>query len=129
MQEQSEVPATVIQLIFSRPDISFTYTADNEKIFSTSGGLYDAIYSVYGKDVGDNLIYHEKFFDNMKICGYIGKPGYSKHNRNYQTADINDRGVCNNQNTVDDRQAYSGMLMKSGYPEYVLKVNMTTENV
>ena len=128
-QEQSEVTATVIQLIFSRPDISFTYTADNEKIFSTSGGLYDAIYSVYGKDVGDNLIYHEKFFDNMKISGYIGKPGFSKHNRNYQTAVVNGRVVSNNTISVAASQAYGGMLMKRCYPVYVLNIVMPAEDM
>lgn len=128
-QEQSEVTATVIQLIFSRPDISFTYTADNEKIFSTSGGLYDAIYSVYGKDVGDNLIYHEKFFDNMKICGYIGKPGFSKHNRNYQTAVVNGRVVSNNTISIAASQAYGGMLMKRCYPVYVLNIVMPAEDM
>ena len=128
-QEQAEVTETVIKLIFSRPDISFNYSADGEKIFSTSGGLYDAIYAVYGKEVGDNLIYHERTFDGMSISGYIGKPGYSKHNRNYQTAVINGRVVSNSTVSVAASQAYGGMLMKRCYPVYVLNMTMPAEDL
>lgn len=129
VQERAEVTAVVTQLIFSRPDVSFTYTADNEKIFSTSGGLYDAIYSVYGKELGDNLIYHEKQFDDIKISGYLGKPGYSKHNRNYQTAVINGRVVSNNTVSIAASQAYGGMLMKRCFPVYVLNIQMPAEDM
>ena len=128
-QEQSEITSTVIQLMFSQPNIAFTYTADNEKIFSTTGGLYDAIYSVYGKEIGDNLVYHEKDFDGMSISGYIGVPGFSKHNRNYQTAVINGRVVSNNTISVAASQAYGGMLMKRCYPVYVLDIRMNAEDV
>lgn len=128
-QEQAEVTAVVIQLIFSRPDIAFNYSADGEKIFSTSGGLFDAIYAVYGKEIGDNLIYHEKTSEDIKISGYLGKPGYSKHNRNYQTAIINGRVVANNTISIAASQAYGGMLMKRCYPVYVLNIEMPAEDM
>lgn len=65
----------------------------------------------------------------MKISGYIGKPGFSKHNRNYQTAVVNGRVVSNNTISVAASKAYGGMLMKRCYPVYVLNIVMPAEDM
>ncbi len=128
-QEQAEITSAVISLIFSRPDISFTYSADGESIFKSGGDLYEAIYAVYGKEIADQLIYHERETDGFVIKSYLGKPGFSKHNRNYQTAIINGRVVANSTISIAASQAYGGLLMKRCYPVYVIFIKMPESDI
>ena len=63
------------------------------------------------------------------IKGYLGKPGFSKHNRNYQTAIINGRVVANSTISIAASQAYGGLLMKRCYPVYVIFIKMPESDI
>lgn len=128
-QEEKDVTYTVSQLILANPDISFTYIADGEQIFNTSNGLINAIYAVYGSEIAENLTEHRRSVGDISICGYIGKQGYGKHNRNYQTAIINGRVIANNIISTAVSQAYGTTLMKRTYPVYVLNIDMPIDQL
>ena len=54
--EENEITNLVSRLIMANPNISIKYIADNKLVYQSYGtGLYDAIYSVYGKTIVDNI--------------------------------------------------------------------------
>nr|MDE6549898.1 DNA mismatch repair endonuclease MutL [Clostridia bacterium] len=128
-QEEKDVTYTVSQLILANPDISFTYVADGEQIFNTSNGLLNAIYAVYGSEIAQNLIEHTRSIGDISVSGYVGKQGYGKHNRNYQTAIINGRVIGNNIISTAVAQAYGTTLMKRTYPVYVINIDMPIDQL
>lgn len=128
-QEESMITEAISQLIFSHPDISFNYAADGKTIINSSGGLLNAVYAVYGKDIADNLVYHERSVAGYDLYGYVGKAGFGKHTRNYQTAIINGRVVSNQILSLAAGQAYGTTLMKRCYPVYIVNINMPSDEL
>ena len=54
--EENDITNYIARLILANPDISFKYIADNKLIYQSFGsGLYDAIYTIYGKTIVDNI--------------------------------------------------------------------------
>lgn len=128
--EENEITNYISRLIMANPDISFKYVADNKIVFQSFGtGLYDAIYTIYGKSIVDNIF--EVKFDrgDFKFSGYIGKPTFSKPNRTYQTLTINGRYVINQTISTAIFRAYENFIMKSTYPFFVLNLNIPLDKV
>ena len=128
--EESEITNYVSRLILSNPEIAIKYIADGKLIYqSTGNGLFEAIYSIYGKSVVDNLIEIDTKTENASLKGYIGKPTFSKSNRTYQTLSVNNRYVLNQQLSVAVSKAYENFLMKGQFPFYVLNLNVPYDSV
>ena len=128
-QEESQVRFRVTQLIFANPDIKFTFEIDGETIYQTSGGLEDAIYSVYGNDIANNLIPFEYEDNQYKVYGYTSKIDLVKHNKNFQTIIVNGRAIENQNIQVAVMQAYGDRLMKRTFPIYILNIVMPFDKV
>lgn len=123
--EEHEITNLVGKLILSNPNISFKYICDNEIIFISNGkGIKDSIYSVYGYDFFNNLINVENSFPDISLKGFIGKPGYSKHNRNFQSLIVNGRYVINSEISYIIQNYYSEFLMSRQFPVYVLYLTL-----
>ena len=125
--EESDITNIVARIILSHPQIAIKYIVNDKLIYNSSGGgLFDAIYSIYGKEIVDNLVpvHFEK--DYIKVDGYIGKINYTKPNRTYQTLIVNGRYVINQTISTAIFKAYENYIMKNNFPFYIL--NMTIEN-
>lgn len=128
--EENDITNYVSRLILANPSISFKYTADNKIIYQSFGtGLYDAIYSIYGKSIVDNIFEVNFEKGDFKFSGYLGKPTFSKPNRTYQTLIINGRYVINQTISTAVYKAYENFLMKSNFPFYVLNLEIPLDKV
>ena len=128
--EENDITNYIAKLILANPEISFKYTADNKIVYHSFGtGLYDAIYSIYGKSIVDNVF--EVSFDrgNYKFSGYLGKPTFSKPNRTYQTLIINGRYVINQTISTAINRAFENFLMKGTFPFFVLNLNLPLDKI
>lgn len=124
-QEESEITNYVARLIMANPNISIKYIADGKVVYHSPGtDLYEAIYSVYGKSIVDNLIEVKSEIDGVVLEGYIGKPTFSKPNRTYQTLTVNNRYVLNHQISAAVSKSYENFLMKGQFPFYVLNLRI-----
>ncbi|MDD2445245.1 MAG: DNA mismatch repair endonuclease MutL [Clostridia bacterium] len=128
--EETEITNLIEKLMLSNPNISIKYITDGKMIYNTTGsGLYDIIYTIYGKDISNNLIPVNIKRGEFNLIGYIGKPEISKSNRTYQTLMINNRVVQNFLINNAVTSAYENYLMKNRFPFFVLNLRMPFDNV
>lgn len=123
--EEHDISKLIIDLILANPNIAISYSADGKLIFNSTGrGLEDAVYSVYSKEITNNLL-KVKYNDNgYRINGYISAPKYTKPTRAYQTTIINGRIINNVTVTTAVTQAYGESLMRRNFPIFIMDIVM-----
>ena len=121
----------VKSLILANPDIAITLSNEEGTILSNDGGsLQDAVYSVYGAKVADNLMpIVENERGNVRVSGYTSKVDYTKPNRTYQSIIVNGRAVQDATVQTAVERAYAQYLMKRTYPMFILDLLMPFEDV
>lgn len=128
--EQAEISDIITRFIVANPNVAFKYSTDGKLIFNSDGrGVESAIYTVYGNDFCDNTCSISVRASGIAIDGYISKPYYTKHNRNYQTLIVNGRYVINQDISYCMYGCYANFLMKRQYPAYVLYLHLPTDMV
>lgn len=125
--EASHINDILSKLAVANPGISFTYTSNDRAVFKTPGNddLKSAIYSIFGKDIADNLIKVDYAFDNYKLTGYITAPSYYKKNRDHQLVFLNRRYIRSKIFTYAIDKAFEAHQVRGRYPAVFL--NMTVD--
>lgn len=129
--EQRYVVDMVKTLVFANPSVSITLSSEDGTLLSHKGGeLLDAVYSVYGAKVADNLLeINAGEYAGIKVSGYTSKVDYTKPNRTYQTVIVNSRPVEDLTITTAVEKAYAEFLMKRTYPMFVVDIVMPFDDV
>ena len=123
--EEREITNLMAKLILANPDISFRYISDGEIIFLSNGkGMKEAVFAVYGNEFYSGLINVENVLPEISLKGFIGRPGFSKHNRSYQSLFVNGRYVINSEISYIIQNYYSEYLMSRQFPVYILYLNL-----
>lgn len=128
--EEGEISNLVSRLILANPQVSFVYSADGGEVYRSDGKrLEDAMCAVYGREILDNClkVFYEK--NGVRLEGYVGRGGYSKPNRSFQTLVLNGRYVQNQTVSTAVANAYGDFLMKRQYPFYVLALSVQPGDV
>ena len=129
--EAANIASVMDHLAIGNSNISFTFINNGKATLQTdrNGDLRSAIYSVFGKETCDNLLPVERSFRGVRVYGYVGKPSFSRANRNIQLFYINNRFVrCKTFIAAVD-QAYKNLLMNGRYPICFILVDMPAEMV
>lgn len=121
--------ATRIALI--NPNIAIKLINTGKTIIQTSGSgeMKDVVYSIYGKDIAENIINVNYFFDDMSITGVIGKPNIARSNRSNQLFFVNKRYVKDKTLASAAEQGYKGMLTIGKYGFMILNVDIDPHKV
>ena len=128
--DEADITDYIEKLMLAYSDISFKYYIDGKLKYNTMGsGLFDNIYTIYGKDVSDNCIKIDSEKNGYHLYGYIGKPVVAKPNRNYQTMLVCGRYVKNQMISSAVANAYENYLMKGKFPFYVLFLDLPVESL
>jgi len=128
--EENDITNYIARLILANPNISIKYSADNKIIYHSFGtGLYDAIYTIYGKSIVDNIFEMQFERGDFKFSGFLGKPTFSKPNRTYQTLIINGRYVINQSIATAINRAFENFMMKGSFPFFVLNLSIPLDKV
>ena len=129
-QEETDVTNMIARFILSRPEISFTYTANGKLKYRSLGeGLPSAIAVVYGASTLDHCLEISADKHGILLHGFIGDRNFSKPNRTYQSLFVNGRYVVNQTVGSAVTNAYAAYLMKRQYPFYVLFLDLPKEIV
>lgn len=128
--EESEITHLIERFMLSNSNISFQYYVDGKQVYNTTScSMQDIIYTIYGKEVYDNLIEVNYEEDGFKIEGFITKPKISKSNRTYQTLFVNGRCVENFLISNAVQGVYESFLMKGRFPIYILSITLPADCV
>ena len=128
--EESEITNIVERFMLAHNEIAFQYYVDGKQVYNTVAcSKEDVIYSIYGKDVYDNLIKVDTEENGYRVSGFITKPCISKSNRTYQTLFVNGRTVENYLISSCVTNVYSTFLMKGRFPVYVLAIDVPADCV
>ena len=123
--EEAEITHLVERFMLAHSEISFNYYVDGKLIYNTTScSMRDIIYTIYGREVYDNLIEVNYKSEGIEVKGYVTKPKISKSNRTYQTLFVNGRTVENFVVANAIASVYEGFLMKGRFPVYVISLNI-----
>lgn len=93
--ETAQATKLVQNLALSRPDVAFSLDRNQKTVLQTPGdsNILNAILSIYGNDLGQQLVPLEAHLGEYALVGYLSHPGHSRNNRNYQLFFVNQRYV------------------------------------
>ena len=129
-QEEGEITHIVQKFMLAHPEISFLYIVDGKQVYNTLGSdLPEIIYTIYGKEIYDNLIKIDHTEGDMTLRGFVVSPKVSKPNRTYQTLFVNSRYVENYMISSAVSGVYQPFLMKGKFPIYVLNLIVPEDSV
>lgn len=129
-QTESGYVADIVEKIaLSHPEIAINFKSNGKVRIHTSGNgnLKDVIYSIYGKEITQNLLEVKEENDFMKISGYIGKAIISKGNRTFENYFINGRYIKSNIISKAIEDGYKFILMQHKYPFTVINFEINPE--
>lgn len=127
--EEADIANLITRLILANPTIAFKCTLGNKKIVSTGEGVKSALIAVYGNDILTNVEEISLVMPDITLRGYVGKPSFSKHSRNYQTLIVNGRYVKSEDISYMVYLCYKDYLMSRQYPMFVLYIDLPADMV
>lgn len=130
-QEAAYVSDLVSRYILAFPEISFHYTSQSKTIYHSpgNGDLKDAIYCVYGAALMDNIVYVSDEANDIKVEGYVSRPGAVMKNRQKGSLFVNRRFVRSTALNDMVKSAYGTTLVKGESPFYALNITLPPGSV
>lgn len=130
-RENALVEDLVIKFALVRDGISFELIVDNKRKFYSAGdsNLKNVVFSLYGKEVLENLVEVNYNQDDVSIEGLIAKPIIARNTRNDEVYFVNDRYVKDKTISRAIEGAYEGFLMQHKFPLVILKLKIDSSKV
>lgn len=129
--ESGYIEDAVTRIALINPNIAVKLINTGKTIIKTSGSgdMKDVVYAIYGKDIAENIINVNYFYDDMSITGVIGKPSIARSNRTNQLFFVNKRFVKDKTLASAAEQGYKGMLTIGKYGFMILNVDIDPHKV
>ena len=129
--ESGYIEDIISRMALIHPDVSIKFINTGKIVVSTNGNgnIKDVIYSIFGKEVANNLIDVDYEFENMRVTGVVGNPSISRSNRSSQIFYVNSRYVKDKTLNSAVEQAFKGMLPAGKFPFLVLNIEMPPAKV
>lgn len=129
--EAGYIEDVITRIALVHPEISIKLINSGKVVIQTSGtgDMKSVIYSIYGKDVAENIIEVNYDYEDIKITGVIGKPVIARSNRANQLFFVNKRYIKDKVLTSAAEQGYKGLLTIGKYGFLVLNIEMNPRKV
>ena len=129
--EAGYIEDVVTRIALVNPNIAIKLINSGKVIIQTSGNgdMKSVIYSIYGKDVAENIIDVDYEYEDIKIKGVIGKPVVARSNRSNQLFFVNKRYIKDKVLTSAAEQGYKGLLTIGKYGFLVLNLEINPQKV
>ena len=129
--EAGYIEDVVTRIALVHPEISIKLINSGKVIIQTSGNgdMKSVIYSIYGKDIAENIVDVNYIYEDIKITGVIGKPVIARSNRANQLFFVNKRYIKDKVLTSAAEQGYKGLLTIGKYGFLVLDIEMNPQKV
>ena len=129
--EAGYVEDVVTRIALVHPEISIKLISAGKVIIQTTGNgdMKSVIYSIYGKDVAENIIDVNYDYEDIKIKGVVGKPVIARSNRSNQLFFVNKRYIKDKVLSSAAEKGYKGLLTIGKYGFLVLDIEMNPQKV
>ncbi len=122
--EAAYVSDLISRYIMAFPEISFHYTSQGKSVYHSpgNGSLRDAIYCVYGADLLESIVHVSHEAGDIRVDGFVSRPGLLLKNRQKGSVFVNRRFVRNSALHDMIKNAYGPMLVKGESPFFALNI-------
>jgi DNA mismatch repair protein MutL len=129
--ESAHLRQTLLLAGLARPDVGFTLAVDDQPVqrWLPNEDLRQRLVSVFGADWMELTVPLAAESGELKLHGFIGKPGVSRAARGEELFFINQRPVENRTVHFGLLEGYHNSLMKGRYPVAVLFLEMDPSGV
>ncbi len=129
--EGGYIEDVMTRIALVNPNIAIKLVSSGKTIIQTSGNgdLKSVVYSIYGKEIAENIldVYYE--YEGIKVSGVIGKPSISRSNRSNQLFFVNKRYIKDKVLTSSAEQAFKGMITIGKFGFLILNLEMNPQKV
>jgi len=129
--EAAHIRHTLLLAGLSRPDVGFTLTMDEQSPQRWMPGedLRQRLVSIFGAEWVELTVPISASTSDLRLHGFIGKPGVSRAARHEELFFINQRPVENRTLHFGLLEGYHNSLMKGRYPVAILFLEMDPAGV
>jgi len=131
--ELSQITTYCTHYALAFPEIHFVLKSASFEILSApaAGGFRERVFQVFGKDLLDQLVEHEKSFgrSGVRIHVFTSRPHVQKYNRNSMFFFINRRLVRDKIILHAISEAYRNILPSGTFPVVIMFVTLPYEDV
>ena len=125
--EAAYVSDVINKIILSRPEIKIKLINNGKTVVSSSGDgkLLTSVYTVYGKEMSDNMLPVDYQSDGIRVSGYCGNASAARKDRRRQIFFINGRCVNGKILSGALSEAYRNSVMTGKFPSAVLNIDVS----
>ena len=129
--EAGYIEDVITRIALSNPNIAIKLINTGKTVIQTpgNGDMKAVVYSIFGKDVAENILDVNYEFEDIKITGVIGKPIIARSNRSNQMFFVNKRYVKDKTLTSAAEQGFKGMVTIGKYGFAILNLDMNPQKV
>ncbi|HIE26188.1 TPA: DNA mismatch repair endonuclease MutL [Candidatus Poribacteria bacterium] len=129
--EMSHIINSVTWTALAHPQIQLKLSHNNRTLIDVRAcdSIAERIYLLYGKDFAENLMEFTTNLPNFQLHSFIGKPDYTKSNRNYQLFFMNSRPIKSKIIGAALSEALRSMIPKDRFPVAFLFLTIASEDV
>ena len=129
--EFQKIKKTFIRLALSNLNISFKLIHNGKVIINTTGdnNIQSACYSIFGKEIAQNLIEVHERVNDISIDGVIGNTQVEVGNRKSEIFYVNNRSVENEILFNAAEQAFRNSLKIGKFPFLIINILIDPESV
>ena len=129
--EAGYIEDAVTRLALVHPEVAIKLINTGKTIIQTPGNNDPkaTIYSIYGKDIAENILNVDYSYEDIHITGVIGKPVIARSNRSNQLFFVNKRYIKDKTLTSAAEQGYKGMITIGKYGFLILNIEMSPQKV
>ena len=129
--EGGYIEDAVSRIALINPHISFRMINNKKTVLQTNGNgdMQSVVYSVYVKDIANNLVDVYLEYEDIKITGVAGKPEIARSNRSNQLFYVNGRFIKDKILSAATEEAYRTLIPNGKFGFCILNIRMNPEMV
>lgn len=129
--EAGYIEDVITRIALANPQIALKLINTGKTVIQTpgNGDRKAVIYSIFGKDIAENILEVDYQYDDIKVTGVVGKPIISRSNRANQIFFVNKRYVKDKALTSAAEQGFKGMVTVGKYGFVILNLDMNPQKV
>ena len=119
----------VQKIALANPDVAIKLINDGKNVFQTNGNgdIKDIVYTIYGKEIKENLVEVDYTQDNIKVTGVVGNTLMANESRKNQIMFLNKRNIKNQIIINSADQAFKGGTGIGKYGFFILNLEMPAD--